>query len=138
MLQFKLEPKGSLASAYRGSPHLRRVARALTLASLYRAVSYYGSSYRRAAAVLLLLVAVFGLVFALVGDLHVNQQPVSMLSLASFRAGMTAALEVAVFQRDPMVEIRSVTGKAVRLIEAIAIPGQVAMLLLAIRRRFKR
>jgi hypothetical protein len=48
------------------------------------------------------------------------------------------ALEVGSFQRRPTLEPATLWGRRLAVAETILIPGQLALLFLALRRRFRR
>jgi hypothetical protein len=110
-----------------------------SVAAGYKIVSEYGSSYRRAFMVLAFLLVIFSVTYARVGGLVISPNVTARAKAlpTSLMAGL-AAIEVASFQRDVTVMITTPAGRAVRLIESIVVPGQVAIVLLALRRRFKR
>jgi hypothetical protein len=124
-------------------PHLSRTHRAAI--HLYNAASRYGSSSLRAALVLILLLGMFRGLYSL---------PPTNVRLADTKqawlyTGHTAhirrlggaalhSLEVATFQKNPLYETYTPTGKIVEIAEIALVPAQVALLLFAIPRRFKR
>ncbi len=136
---------------------------------LYRVLSLYGASYRRALGwlfifFLLLFPALFGLsgirpagspsgrptLRTVVSprepvtswstakrDAAVTHDPVAEW-LYVYRSALLLSLEVATFQREKSFEPVEWNGKVLTALEAIVIPGQLALLLLALRRRFRR
>jgi hypothetical protein len=56
----------------------------------------------------------------------------------TFDAGFWDAFEVAVFQKNRTIEPATTGARRAEIFESIVIPGQFALLLLAIRRRFRR
>jgi len=58
--------------------------------------------------------------------------------LHTFDAGLWDALEAATFQKVRTVEPAYAGARRLEIVETIAIPGQLALVLLAIRRRFRR
>lgn len=124
-----------LGQLYRKAPILGSLCRSFTLLSLYKYVSRYGSSYQRAIAVLLILLSVFAISYSVVGDLRLAEKAFSMNNIAM---GILAALEVASFQRESIVIAQSMAGRSLRIAESIIIPAQLAITLLAVRRRFRR
>ena len=66
-----------------------------------------------------------------------HPQPVRQF-VHTFDAGWWDAMEVAVFQRNRTIEPATAGARRLEMIEMIVIPGQFALLLLAIRRRFRR
>lgn len=109
-----------------------------TIVAMYKLVSEYGSSYRRALIVLGTLLVTFGVIYAQ-DDLALSHDVTSTAFLSHpIGMGIWASTEVASFQREPTVIIASAAGRLTRLIETIMVPGQLAIFLLALRRRFKR
>jgi hypothetical protein len=131
---------GLFRSIYERLPLLAMAARSVTLLSFYKYVSYYGSSYRRALLVLIAQLLAFAMIFATLGNLEVKvDRPNSRhQSLRVSSMAALASLEIASFQRERMVTIHSQAGNIARIVESIVIPAQLAIALLAIRRRFKR
>lgn len=128
------------ADLYAKVPMLAALMRVSTLLFWYRVVSYYGSRYTRAMIVLLLILLGFASAFALSNDLTVGtgEERHVPRGMSAFAAGCVATLEVATFQRDRVVNIDGAVGSTLRLAESIVVPSQVAIFLLALRRRFKR
>lgn len=138
----------------------------VSLTSLYRLLSSYGGSYLRALGVLagfILLFAfflpAFGLrmpsdskIQALCPYADAHSPDAAMISwrcafehsqrgrqlIHTFDAGVWDALEVAAFQKTRTVEPANAGARRLEIIESIVVPGQLALLLLAIRRRFRR
>jgi len=153
----RLDPRNSI---------LGRLGRWLSVVNLYRLLSNYGSSYTRAVSVLLVFLLLFALLFPAFGlrmsgdslpkDAYYTAAPASAqtptiswgLALAhpqrgrelwrTFKAGIWASLEVATFQKDPTVKPADTWGRRLAVIEDIVIPGQLALFLLVLRRRFRR
>ncbi|TAJ09580.1 MAG: pentapeptide repeat-containing protein [Nitrospirae bacterium] len=100
--------------------------------NLYRWASNYGSNYWQALVVLALMVVVFGLLYSLVGLTPRPKQTVLE------PIGLVHAVEVATFKG----ETHAIAGNGVawflEILERVLIPAQVALLLLALRRRFRR
>jgi hypothetical protein len=144
----------------------RKLGEWFSVLNLYRLLSKYGSSYTRALEVLGLIVLIHALLFPLFG-LQTSGKPDSQaLSLAApamcpdqadlswcnalsspeplkqlpatFIAGLWMALEVGSFQRRPTLEPATLWGRRLAVVETILIPGQLALVLLALRRRFRR
>jgi len=133
---------------------------------LYRLFSLYGSSYRIALGwVLAFLLVVFPSLFGYFGlrvseviappslspnvSMAANAPDISWLNAArasdrrwelwqTYKAGLLASLEVATFQRNASIVPATTRGRGVAVAEVIVIPGQLALLLLALRRRFRR
>jgi len=133
---------------------------------LYRLFSMYGSSYRRALGWLAaFLVVAFPILFGLFGlrmsetaQPHQATYPISIAANPSeislweawhapnrcrelwqtYKAGLLASLEVATFQRNASIVPSTTRGRGVAVAEVIVIPGQLALFLFALRRRFRR
>jgi len=113
--------------------------------TLYRWASSYGSSYVRAAAVLGILLLAFGLLFALPWtDLHVKgpaqtASPSWVLETVKVAGrGLFHSLEVATFRSDTAYVTTKLFGRLLGIFESVVVPSQLALLLLALRRRFRR
>jgi uncharacterized protein YjbI with pentapeptide repeats len=89
-----------------------------TVVTLYRWASYYGSSYTRALGVLALLWLV--------------------RTVNDIAAGVFHFLEIITFQRDSLYTTTTLFGRMVRMLETVFVSSQVALFLLALRRRFRR
>jgi uncharacterized protein YjbI with pentapeptide repeats len=155
---------GTARKFYESHPRARRVAAAFTVLSLYKLLSKYGSSYARALGVLGLMFVFLVLSFPLVGlrkaddsiPLTANaplvcpdEAPISWCQAwthddrapelwRTFKSGMLVVAEVAKFQGKPTLEPATTWGRGLAILELILIPGQLALLLLALRRRFRR
>ena len=115
---------------------------------VYRWASLYGSSYTRALAVLIILLfVVFGPAFALpwagleraATEEIMSPKASGWLQVAEdFQAAMLHSLEVATFQRNRLHVPSGYFGRVVSALETVVIPAQLALLLLARRRRFRR
>jgi hypothetical protein len=113
--------------------------------TLYRWASSYGSSYVRAVAVLGILLLAFGLLFALPWtDLHVKGPaqtagPSWVLEAVKVAGrGLFHSLEVATFRPDTAYVTTKLFGRLLGIFESVVVPSQLALLLLALRRRFRR
>jgi len=110
--------------------------------TLYRGASMYGSDYSRAFAVLLGMIVAAGLLFALPSaGLAVTQLSNVHQSVSGWRrlpSGLFHAFEIASFQRDTLYSANTVFGRLMSMIAGIFIPSQLALFLLAVRRRFRR
>lgn len=126
----------------RRDPDASWLSRAVLTA--YKLASSYGSNYVRAFFVLLAIVVVFGMVFAApwVGLEAAKGNPGGVLMASSWLrrlpAGAFHSLEVGSFQREPVYVLPSRRGRLVVTAEQVLIPIQAALLLLALRRRFRR
>lgn len=135
-----------LESLYDRFPRFRRwVGEWLSVVGIYRLVSIYGTSYQRAGVVLVLLFLGFALVFATIIGIHplpLNPGATSTCGqsnrLEALCAGVVHALEVATLQREVLYKPDSPRGRVVEIFEQVFIAGQAALLLFALRRRFRR
>ena len=132
--------RGVLARAYDRFPTLAVIARSVTLLSLYKLVSYYGSNYRRALSILSMQLAAFAIVFAALGSVEIKADGPrgGRQEWNATSAAVLASLEIASFQRDRIAIVHGPWSNMVRMVESIVIPSQLAIALLAVRRRFKR
>jgi len=121
---------------------------------LYRILSNYGSSYWQAAFVLLFFAIVASSGFMLLGlrptESHVGLRPVRYVLApcfclppvselaADFGHSATHVLSMLTFQREKAFEPATVQAQAWQALSSIFLTGQGALVLLAIRRRFKR
>jgi uncharacterized protein YjbI with pentapeptide repeats len=138
----------------------------VSLTSFYRLLSNHGSSYGRALGVLAGFILLFAFLLPAFGlrmpsDSKVQavcpwadpRSPESAIIswrcafehpqggrqlIHTFDAGLWDALEVAAFQKSRTVEPANAGARRLEVIESIVVPGQLALLLLAIRRRFRR
>jgi uncharacterized protein YjbI with pentapeptide repeats len=112
--------------------------------ALYGMASAYGSSYVKALGVLVSLLLVFGIAFGIVGlepSSHMATTTLPWIKPEIFRQmlrGIFHALQVATFQRETRYSTVSSWGSMVSVVETIVIPAQLALLLFALNRRFKR
>jgi hypothetical protein len=168
--RFLFAGKGTEEKIY--STRFRRwLGEHLSLTWLYRCLSLYGSSYRRAgvwliALVLLIFPAFYGacgLALRGAGKAGAEQQPKTALEphlpvVSWAEAGRVGrangslltescfvywnvllfSLETATFQRDHQYEPQGPGGRLVVMGQTIAVPGQLTLFLLALRRRFRR
>jgi hypothetical protein len=123
--------------------HLSRTHRAAI--HLYDRASRYGSSYVRAAFVLVLLIGIFMGLYSLpptnVRFVDTKQNWPYTGAGAFIRklgGGALHSIEVSTFLKNPLYETYTPTGKIVEAAEIVIVPAQAALLLFAIRRRFKR
>ena len=137
---------GVLDSTYKRFSILRRlIGEQVSVVGIYRLASIYGTSYQRAAAVLLLLILGFALVFSTIIGIHpLPLSPVATSTceqsnpVEALCAGLLHAFEVATLQKDVLYKPNSSLGRIVEIFEQVFIAGQVALLLFALRRRFRR
>jgi uncharacterized protein YjbI with pentapeptide repeats len=106
---------------------------------LYRLASYYGSSYERALAVLFFLILIVGVAYALpVAGLHTTGGSSVLGFWRLLAAGVFHAAEVSTFQRDALYASETAFGRMITIAATILLPAQLALFLLAVRRRFRR
>ena len=138
---------------------LGRVEPWLNAYALYRFLSVYGTSYWRALGILICMVLFVSTVFlftglAATGPPTIGSSPllikyhfpavtgeprVGMLEVVrDFGQAFVNTLSVLTFQRERSYRAASAYSQAFEAIASIFLTGQTAMLLLAIRRRFKR
>lgn len=135
-----------LESLYDRFPRFRRwVGEWLSVVGIYRLASVYGTSYQRAGVVLVLLLLGFVLAFATIIGIHSLPSNPSAISTCSqlspaqaLCSGLVHALEVATLQREVLYKPDSPLGRIVEIFEQVFIAGQAALLLFALRRRFRR
>ncbi len=126
--------------------------------ALYRGLSAYGSSYWRALVVLLAMLILASALFMWAGLRSVQNEPNERSRLIQChippRAGenrptlnelamdyadaFTQTLSVMIFQRERAYRPANRCSRALESIVAVTLSGQVTLLLLALRRRFKR
>jgi hypothetical protein len=144
----------------------RRLGETISFTNFYRKLSNYGSSYLRALWVLVGFLILFAFLLpayglrmpadsktqascsvGIPGTLQATEiswrcalsHPHWARELAhTFNAGFWDAFEVAVFQKNRTIEPTTTGGRRLEIFENIVIPGQFALVLLAIRRRFRR
>lgn len=135
---------GLLSPLYKRFPLLRRwIGEQVSVVGIYRLASVYGTSYYRALFVLGFLLIGFGLLFSTVVDIKpMNVNAISICGQSSsggvLCAGLTHAVEVAALQKDLLYVPVSSSGRMTEVLEQALIAGQVALLLFALRRRFRR
>jgi hypothetical protein len=115
---------------------------------LYKALSNYGSSVPRAFVwMLFFLLVLFPVCYSVTGTrpIAAGEQAARFTAsggweqdLGAYRNAMWLSLEVATFQKNGTLEPASAAGRHIGAIETITVPGQLALFLLAVRRRFKR
>ena len=108
------------------------------MASLYRLTSRYGTSYTRALLVLFGLLVIFGLLFALPWSAIQREKP--SLPLRGVWNRLGAGLfhsSVDVATRDSLYSVPTRFGHFASALETILVPAQLALFLLALRRRFR-
>ena len=127
----------------------------LSVVNLYRVLRNYGTSYRRAfgwlAALALLL---FPFLFGLFGLRRTDAQVTASSTISwqaawssaarphqlwqTYKAALEATLERATLLRNPYWIPGTGRGRAVAICVLLTMPGQLALLLFALRRRFRR
>jgi hypothetical protein len=128
------------------------VAERASALNLYRVLSNYGSSYRRAFGWLVFYVMFSAVLYSAAG-LRLSVRGASRDSgpfagagstnaqefapTHSFSAGVLESFEVATFERFPFYQPVNTYGRAVVAFETIVIPAQLALFLLALSRRFR-
>jgi hypothetical protein len=138
----------------------------LSVTNMYQLLSNYGSSYTRAFIVLCAILLAFGLLFPVL-DLRMSAasavQAACPLSApgspqaatiswscalahpqrsrqlwGTLKAGLLASAETATFQKTRMIEPATSSCKVAEIAESVIVPGQLALFLLALRRRLRR
>jgi hypothetical protein len=143
----RLDPKNFLfakwlESYYKKWRWLRWLGENVSAASLYRWTSRYGTSYTRALLVLVRFLVFFALLFALPWSAIQREKPSLppqpvLGVLPRLGAGFFHSLETAAFQRDSLYSVPTRFGRFASILETILVPAQVALFLLALRRRFR-
>lgn len=100
--------------------------------NLYRWASNYGSSYLWALGVLVFMVGVFGPFYSLSGLTPKPERTVLE------PVGLIHSVEVATFKSETHAIAGSGVAWFLEILERVLIPAQVALFLLALRRRFRR
>jgi uncharacterized protein YjbI with pentapeptide repeats len=142
----------------------RNCAARLSFAYLYSVLSKYGSSYIRALVWLVAFLIFFAVLLPSFGLRMTEARNISQenrITLGEkaaalsesfswsdanqfrdavkiFGAGMWTALDTATFRKNATVEPATKWGKRAALIEMVVMPSQLALFLLALRRRFRR
>jgi len=148
-MEMKRRDPAQFLFAQRLGPHyqrwnrLRWLGEHVSVVNLYRLASNYGSSYRRALMALGVLIFAFGLVFSS-SEIRPNPEfkpkPPDELTthIKALRAGFVHALGIATFRRQPLYVPTGLSGQLLEITEQILVAAQVSLLLLALRRRFRR
>ena len=139
----RLDPKKFLfpkwlESYYKKWRWLRWLGENISVASLYRLTSRYGTSYTQALLVLFDLLVIFGLLFALPWFAIQREKP--SLPLRGVWNRLGAGLfhsSVDVATRDSLYSVPTRFGHFASALETILVPAQLALFLLALRRRFR-
>jgi uncharacterized protein YjbI with pentapeptide repeats len=109
----------------------------------YRMLSGYGANYQRAGVILVGLVLVFGAVFALHGEAVPDQTTAVALTsnarqlLERVTSGVVHSLETATFAKTDSHAYNGPIVTTSEGMERVLVPGQLALLVLALRRRFR-
>lgn len=133
-----------LKPIYKRFTFVRAIGEWVSVAGIYRLLSLYGTSYQRAMGVLLLLFLIFGLCFSTI--VHIRPAPklngvatcTQASTLQGLCRGLLHAAEVGTLQRTWNYEADSAGGRIVEIFQQVLVAGQVALLLFALRRRFRR
>lgn len=134
----------ALSAIYNKFPLLRRwIGEQVSVVGLYRFASIYGTSYHRALLVLALLLVWFGVLFSTAVSIQpVTSSAISTCSLSNsigaFCGGLVHSLEVAALQRNTLYLPTTSAGRVIEIVEQVLVAGQVALLLFALQRRFRR
>jgi hypothetical protein len=141
---------------YRRHRLLRALGRFLSIANAYRFLSYYGSNYIQAFSVLVGILMIFVFVYPFFGlrmikadnpatNANVSEKEFGWASVGNkddFRkiigAALWVTLDEATFRKNPTVEPSGRSGRRIALVEQVSVPAQLALLLLSLRRRFRR
>jgi uncharacterized protein YjbI with pentapeptide repeats len=162
----RLNPRNFLFARFTGSFYdkhrwARWLGEQCSFTNLYRALSDYGSSYRRALVALLGLLFLFALLLPTCGlrlppgspaqtapgtpeaaeiswGSALAHPPRMRQCLGTLGAGLLASIEIATFQKSPARGPANGWTRLVAAFETVVIPGQLAIFLLALRRRFRR
>lgn len=114
----------------------RKAAKWLSWEAAYRFTSGYGEDYRRAAAVLLGVVALFGGVYVLLG-LPVETQTTPLHQRIGH--ALVYSLQIGSLGRARgYAEDLSLISKLMRMAESVVVPVQFGFFLWALRNRFRR
>jgi len=162
----RLNPRNFPFARYAGSFYKEHrwaswLGKQCSFTNFYRVLSDYGSSYRRALFALLGLLFLFALLLPTFGlrmspgspaqaapgtpepaeiswrSAWANPPRISQ-SWGTLRAGLLASIEIATFQKSPARVPANGSARLVAAVETVVIPGQLAIFLLALRRRFRR
>jgi len=152
-------------SFYRRHRFLRSAMSCCSVLNLYRVLSNYGSSYLQAAAILVAMFILFTVLYPLLGlqmhssittlssqggptDTKPTAIPAESFTWTSaksandlfniFGAGLWATVDQFTFRKSQTVEPVTKWGRRLALVEMILTPGQLALVLLALRRRLRR
>jgi hypothetical protein len=153
-------------SFYRRHGKLRSLMSRFSILNLYRILSNYGSSYLQAGSVFLGFLILFAISYPALGirmspnrDLgKASQQQMATPAKVNdeaqvffwssanttgdaidiFGAGLWTAIDQFTFRKSPTVEPATKWARRLALGEMIVVPAQLALILLALRRRFRR
>jgi len=105
----------------------------------YRLASYYGSSYERALAVFLGLICFIAAAYALpLSGIQATHGAPTLGFWNYIAVGVFHAAEVSTFQRETLYTSETIFGRIITMVATILLPTQLALFLLAVRRRFRR
>jgi hypothetical protein len=142
-------------SLYARNRFARWVVENLSILGLYRTLSNYGSSYKMAFCWLLGLILFFAVLYPFAGLQAAVTTPASIGRsenlpffwqgsrhltdlMRTMGAGLWTSLEVVTLQKRPVFELSMNWGRRMEIFEQILVSGQLALFVLALRRRFKR
>jgi len=135
-------------------PRVRKMREWINAYSFYRRLSNYGTSYVQAIVVLVLFLCMFSVAFLYSGFRSTENPPrtieynvlpdeshhhVSTREwVGDYFSAMSLSASIATFQRDRFYEPLPGISRFWLFVSAVGLTGQVAMILLALRRRFRR
>ncbi|MDX6529158.1 MAG: hypothetical protein QOH41_1448 [Blastocatellia bacterium] len=135
-------------------PRVRKIREWINSYSLYRRLSNYGTSYVQALLVLVLFLCVFSIAF-LYSGFRTTENPQRIIEYnvladsshhhvstrewaGDYLSAMSLCASIATFQRERFYEPVPGISRFWLFASAVGLTGQVAMILLALRRRFRR
>lgn len=131
----EMEMRRKLKAARIRSRWLRQTREWVNAHGIYKLSSNYGTSYIQALIVLVLLLVVFSLSFLLTGFRPTNESQGARFGLLD---AFLLSLSIITFQRERFYEPVGWQSRLCLYIAVVMLTAQIALLLLAIRRRFKR
>lgn len=133
--------------------YLQRLGRYLNAHWVYRALSCYGTSYKRALAILILWVVLFASLFMVTGFREPNG-PIVKYDLTfcagpqgctawkviavDFRKSLAMTLAISTLQKDRPSSPEGLAGSVLTSVLVVMSSAQAALLLFAVRRKFRR
>jgi uncharacterized protein YjbI with pentapeptide repeats len=156
-MEMRRKKKGDILASGRWYKH-RWIAEWLNSYNLYRVASNYGTSYWQALCVLVILILVFSVFFLLAGFKpsrdnvdassrvieynvlpDINHRPVSIEQLGlDYRDSILFTLSIITFQRERFYEPVGWQAYLCLCFAVLFLTAQAALVLLAVRRRFRR